>query len=339
MAISERFKRFSEQECSGSSRLYEILSAHVAEDEAVLRLAAETENNQPIPNLLFASVHYLLLSGAEHPLKRFYRSLTEQPASPEDAYPYFADFCRKNSKAIAELLKSRLVQTNEVRRCAYLYPSFCYIQRSADRPLAIIELGTSSGVNLLWDQYRYTYPGLGVFGNLESEVRLTSDSRGQRLPYLSEEPPEVALRIGLDLHIIDLLDKDEFLWMKALIWPDHTKRMAMFERAAGQVHQYAPDLREGDGLELLPGLINEVPYGYAICLYHTHVANQLSIGARKKLLEMVKGIGAKRDIYHLYNNVKDRYLRLDSYMSGVHRHELLAETDGHGRWFEWLLEE
>ena len=42
---------------------------------------------------------------------------------------------------IITLLQTKLVQTNEVRRCAYLYPSFSYIFNKVNKPLALIEMG------------------------------------------------------------------------------------------------------------------------------------------------------------------------------------------------------
>jgi len=61
--ISRLFRSFAERECSGTSPLYKYLSLQIAEDEELLKLAAQAHVGQPIPNLFFGSVHYLLLKG------------------------------------------------------------------------------------------------------------------------------------------------------------------------------------------------------------------------------------------------------------------------------------
>jgi hypothetical protein len=59
--IAEKFRAFAESETRDSSPLYEQLSMAIAEDPEMLTLASEAQKGQPIPNMLFAAVHYLLL--------------------------------------------------------------------------------------------------------------------------------------------------------------------------------------------------------------------------------------------------------------------------------------
>ena len=54
-------------------------------------------------------------------------------------------------------------------------------------------------------------------------------------------------------------------------------------------------------------------------------------------MESIKKIGKERDIIHIYNNMWDRKLHLDSIINGVESSETIGNTDGHGRWFEWQL--
>ena len=62
--------------------------------------------------------------------------------------------------AIAELLRERRVQTNVVERCGLLLPAFGIIaRRSGGKPLALVEVGASAGLNLLWDRYSFDYGG------------------------------------------------------------------------------------------------------------------------------------------------------------------------------------
>lgn len=169
----------------------------------------------------------------------------------------------------------KLVQTNEVRRCAYLYPVFCWIYNKIKKPLSLIEIGTSAGLQLLWDQFSYSYGSQEVYGNRHSSIHLTSEIKGKNKPVLLFESPPVASKIGVDLHTNDLMDSDDYLWLKALIWPEHHDRMKLFDRAVILFKENPVKLLEGDGVALLPRITKNVPENSAVCIFHTHVANQI----------------------------------------------------------------
>ncbi|WP_148928048.1 DUF2332 domain-containing protein [Paenibacillus methanolicus] len=336
--MAEQFKTFAVAECRGISPLYETLSLHLAEDEELLRIAASARAGQPIPNLMFGAVHALLMQGAVHELREYYPSLTPIARPEALAFPCFRDFCRRHAQELVALLESRRVQTNEVGRCAYLYPAFCEIYAIASRPLTLVEIGTSAGLQLLWDRYAYRYNGVDAYGSPASLVRLDSEIRGKRQPSLRKLSPPVAARIGIDLHVNDLGREEDALWLKALIWPEHHDRRTRLDSAAKLVHACRPDLVEGDALALLAGLVSAMPKEAAVCVFHTHVANQFSYVEKNQLMAQLDQIGMSRDIFHLYNNMQDPLLHLDYWQKGRRQRSLvLAETDGHGRWFRWLL--
>jgi hypothetical protein len=335
--LSMKFRRFAIHECRESSPLYEFLSLKIAEDTEMIQLASSAQKGQPVPNLFFGAVHYLLLKGKKHKLYEFYPSITNHPGKAEDAYPAFVDFCRRSSEEIIELLKSKIVQTNEVRRCSYLYPVFSHIFHMTKKPLALIEIGTSAGLQLFVDKYSYSYGTEKIFGNLDSEVHLRSEIRGNqsllnRLPHL-----DVATRIGVDLHINDVRNTEDYLWLKALIWPEHDERRELFEKAASYVSNQTLSLIQGDGVELLNSLVADIPTDQTICIFHTHVANQMPVKIKEKLLEQIKEIGYRRGVFHIYNNIYDANLHLDYYLDGKESLNTIGETEGHGRWFSLVL--
>ncbi|WP_090996969.1 DUF2332 domain-containing protein [Bacillus sp. 491mf] len=335
--LSERFKNFAKLECNGSSELYEYLSTEISEDDELLELCMNFREGQPVPNLLLGAVHYLLLKGEDHVLKEYYPSITKNPREVEDSFVHFKDFCQVYKDEIISLLKSKLVQTNEVRRCAYLYPIFCYIYSVVKKPLSLIEIGTSAGLQLLWDKYSYSYGTNEGYGDKNSHVHITSEIKGNSVPQFLLTSPPVASKVGLDLHISDLNNFEDYLWLKALIWPEHEERLALFEKAATCLIENPVKLIEGDGVALLSEVAENLPEDTAICIFHTHVANQIPEDSKYELLDKIKMIGRKRDVFHLYNNMWDRKLHLDYYLDGVEYHQTIGETDGHGRWFEWNL--
>lgn len=336
--ISNRFKNFAIRECRGVSDLYEYLALNIAEDDEIIEIASNANPGQPIPNLLFGAVQYLLLKEAEqHELREYYSSIVDKPRNVEQSYLPFRNFCFMNRSKIIVILKSKLVQTNEVRRCAYLYPSFCLIYDKVKKPLSIIEIGTSAGLQLLWDKYCYSYNSNEVFGDMQSNVHINSEIRGEKSPFLLKSSPPVASRYGIDLNINDLTNSEDYLWLKSLIWPEHKERLELFERAANNFKKNPVKLIEGDGVSFLPKIVNQIPQHSAICIFHTHVANQIPKEAKYWLLQYIQEIGKTREVFHLYNNMWDSNLHLDYFLNGKEYNETIAVTDGHGRWFQWKL--
>lgn len=337
--LSLHFRRFAD-ECRGSSPLYEQLARQIADDSGLLHVASCARSGQPVPNLLFAAVHELLLNGSKHKLADFYASICQRaPLPAEEAFPSFKSFCLEHRAQIEFRLQNRLVQTNEARRCAYLYPAFCKINSIAQKPLALIELGTSAGLQLLWDKYGYDYGDGVIVGNAQSELILHAVPKGVIAPPIHSASPPVAAAIGIDLHVNDLRTANHLFWLKALIWPEHTDRRIQLEQAAKVLLEQPPKLLEGDAVELLPTVAAAMPKeAAALVVFHTHVANQFSAETKQRLSEYIRTLGQTRDVYHLYNNMEDVLLHLDHWKDGQLFQHVLAETEGHGRWFRWLLE-
>jgi hypothetical protein len=334
--LASTFRRFAELECRGSSQLYEFLATTIADDHDLLELASRAQSGQPVPNLLFAAVHYLLLSGKDHELGWFYPSIVEEPKEHDLAFPAFKEFCTSHTEDIVQLLQSRRVQTNEVRRCVYLYPVFCRIYQRVRKPLALVEIGTAAGLNLIWDRYAYSYDDGKVVGTEGSKLILTSTIDGTNKPFLTDQSPPVAYRAGVDVRIVDLTDDDHLLWLRSLIWPEHGERVELMTNAADILRADPPRLLEGDGVEMLEGISHNVPTEAVMCVYHTHVANQFPSEKKEMLLKIVDDIADQREICHVHNNMQDGFLHLDMLGGDQPSTEKVAKTDGHARWFEWM---
>jgi hypothetical protein len=91
--LSQRFKQFAFHVNQQASPLYAQLSVVAANDPELLKLASHAGRGQPVPNLFFAAIHFLLLKGVQLSLSTFYPSIsvvTERNANP---YPTFRSFC------------------------------------------------------------------------------------------------------------------------------------------------------------------------------------------------------------------------------------------------------
>jgi hypothetical protein len=79
----------------------------------------------------------------------------------------------------------RPVQTNEIGRCGPLLGGFLLIAHRTRLPLRLLEIGASAGLNLQWDQYRYTWPG-GAWGKPHSLIVLNDVFTADAAPPLSD---------------------------------------------------------------------------------------------------------------------------------------------------------
>ncbi|MBQ0138381.1 MAG: DUF2332 domain-containing protein [Kurthia sp.] len=332
--LQEIFTRFAENECQNSSKLYEILAQAIATDKELLAVASQIPYEQPAPQLFFASINYLLKDSTDI-LRQYYPNYTASPLPAEEAFVPFKAFVKKNHLQLAFLFATKLVQTNEVRRCAYLYPMLCEIFQTHQQPLALIEIGASAGLQLGIDHYQFAY-GDETVGNESSELTLTSDNRGDSLPESIHLSMQVATRIGMDLRTLNVQEEEDLLWLEALIWPEHEERRQLLKKAASITRELPIQLVDGDATKKLLRIAKNVPQNEMLVIFHTYVANQFTEEAKMNLMRSLIEISKCRPVYHIYNHLYDQQLHQD-FLDSDHIEEVrrLEQTDGHAHWFEW----
>jgi hypothetical protein len=340
-ALARGFLRFAEEEAEPAlSPLYAQLCRGIANDPDVLALAAETPPGQPAPNLLLGAVHYLLLKDASDPLAAFYPSLSSAPEAG-DASAAFHRFCLAHAQDIRGLLLSRRVQTNEVARSACLLPMFELVAlQAAGRPLSIIEIGTSAGLNLLWDYYGYDYANGRHYGVADAPLQIPCALIGDLMPPLPAKLPEVALRVGIDLYPVDSGDDDAVLWLRALIWPEHRERVERLQQALEIARVHRPTVLAGDALNLLPEVIAEAPAETTLCLFHSLTLYQFTAEQRERLTTLLLEASRQRPLYRIafekMRGADPPQLCLFVYAQGTATAQVVANCSAHGRWLEWL---
>ena len=335
-ALAKRFRRFAIDECSeisdegAGSRTYEALSETVASNPVLLELARMSRVGQPIPNLLFAAVKRAVASLPGSELAGHYRRIAAERSPEPGLERAFTEFAVAHRDQIIGYLETRMVQTNEVGRCAYLMPGFLTVAaENPGRPLALLDVGASAGLNLNWDLYRYKYANGGEFGPAESDLLIECDARNG-LPNLRETFPQVNFRVGIDLEPVDLDDDEEYQWMQALVWPEHQDREAQLCAAKDVWLQSRPTILRGDAVRLLPELLTEAPEDSALCVFHCHTLNQFSAEARERFESILLEASARRVVYHLSSEGERVSLRRIA--NGSATTLLTARRQVHGKW-------
>src|SRR4051794_2562880 len=96
---------FADEAERADAPLYVRLSRGIGGDPELREFANGVRKGQPPANVLLAAVHYLLLRGAEHPLKRFYPNLNGgSRVEGEDPFPRFQDFVAQFRGELAPLI-------------------------------------------------------------------------------------------------------------------------------------------------------------------------------------------------------------------------------------------
>ncbi len=338
--LAQQFLVYARDVYAGSSALYQLFSTKIAQDRDLLAIANLVPKGQPVPNLLFGIVHYLLLQGARHPLAWYYPSLSGSAPPDDDAYSLFRSFCFAERSTIQQLMEKRRVQTNEVQRCACLLPAFDWISlRSNGLPLTCIEVGASAGLNLLWDRYGYDYGENRRYGDLASPVQFRCALLGPQTPPFLADIPRVASRVGIDLTPINVRDASDALWLRALVWPEQQARAALLKRAIELAQAAPPTLLTGDALERLPGLLDQTPPDTALTVWHSFTWNQLAPQTRERFRVLLASTSRHRDIYELGlewpRGEPNPSLDVVVFSGEKHRDYHLAICQQHGAWLEW----
>lgn len=336
--LSERLRRMSNHYLPHSP-LYSRLTRGIADDPELLDLCASATST-PASNLFFAAAHSLLLEGKPHPLSDFYPSVSGSPPPRSDPYPHFRSFCLEHRDEMELLLANRRVQTNEVNRCACLLPAFGMASRLSGKSLALVEVGASAGLNLLFDRYRYVYGNGNTLGDERSPVEIHCETRGEKMPPLPESMPEISSRVGLDLEPLDVRNPSDASWLEALIWPEeYAHRAPMLRRSIEAVREDPPEMLRGDALDLLPEVLSTIPENAAPCVFHTFTVNQFSEEMRERLTNILAEHSEVRPIYRVsieWIYSEHPLLRLAVFDGGSEEERTLAACDDHGGWMEWL---
>ncbi len=298
--------------CDGRSPLYADLCRRLARDPRVGAIAPDLAWDFPLR--LLGGLHYLVLAGE---------------ATWEDA----GSALEQHGRFLRHRSAEQGVQTNEVQRSWGILPGFLW---AADgRPVDLLELGPSAGLNLLWDRYRYRY-STGTWG--ESVLELAGDDRMPPPAALLQRSVEVVRRRGIDLNPIDATTDDGARLLQSFLWPDQPGRLDRLRRAIEVLREDPPELTRGDYVESLPALLADRMPGTQLIVFQTASTMYVSEEGLRRLAGVIHDAALVEPLTFLGTGRSPRDdgygLEIEYRPDGARRR--VAVFDFHGEWLEWV---
>ena len=230
-------------------------------------------------------------------------------------------------------------QTNEPARSANFMAALLVLADRFDLPFELLEIGSSAGLNLLIDRYRYDLCRVTA-GPEASPVLIQPDWRGG--------PPPVAdvcidsVR-GVDIAPIDVTDPAAAERLMAYIWVDAPERSARLAAAISLIDAQPVNLVQGDAADWVEVLLAK-PQAAGTCrvLMHSVVWPYLDSSRRDRIIAALERAAARAtadtpiawlrmewDSEHTPHRI-----RVKTWPGGDDLH--LANSHPHGAWIEWL---
>jgi hypothetical protein len=281
------------------------------------------------------SLHALVLSGASPALAQAYPGAGVE-TDAEVLWAAVADALDAHEAAVLRFLESP-PQTNEVARSAVLLGGFLAIAHQTGRPLDLLEIGASAGLNLHWDAYAYAL-GRASWGPATAPLRLEPEWRGP-LPPLG--PVEVRARQGCDRRPIEPGNAQDRLRLRAYVWADQEARLARLDAALDHVARHGTRVEQAEAADWVEARLARRPVGLTTVLFHSIVWQYLPPATQQRIEAALEraGSGAPESTPLAWLRMEpaskggDAQLRLTTWPGA--REQLLAHADFHGRWVSW----
>lgn len=181
-------------------------------------------------------------------------------------------------------------QTNEAGRSwGFAAAMLWLVEQGCPEQFALYELGSSAGINLMMDRYRFELGGVSAGPN-DAPMRIAPKWRGP-------PPPGCAFRIvgaqGCDVAPVDLTNSDQALRLRAYIWPELTERFARMDAAVAEAQRSPPRIvrmHAGDFVAEVLG--RAAKSGVTRAIMHSVVWQYLPAAERAGITSAIEAAGA-----------------------------------------------
>jgi hypothetical protein len=274
------------------SPMYAALLGRVADDLArgggvageVLRGHEDDPGPSALALRLLGGVHREVLAGRAADLARFYPSVGGTWRL-EEAWPHFTRTLTDCRDEIVRLLDVP-PQTNEVGRAAALMGGLLHIATD-ELPIRLFEIGSSGGLNLRPDYFRYVRADGTGWGPPDSPVVLDPAWQGRALP---GSVPRIVERLGSDPAPADVTTDAGRLALLSYVWPDQLARFGRLRGAFEVADRVPVDVRVADAATMLRSV--ELEDGATTVLWHSVMWQYLGADEKRSALERIGDLGA-----------------------------------------------
>ena len=231
-------------------------------------------------------------------------------------------------------------QTNEAARSAGLMAGLLHLAARFGPRVEVLEIGSSAGLNLLIDRYRFDLGGVTA-GPVDARVTIRPDWRGPPPP---DVPVAITATRGVDIAPVDLSDPAAAERLQAYVWIDAVERQARLAETIALVREHGVRLDRGDAADWVEARLAEPQEaGVTRVLMHSVVWQYLGDAGQARIRAAMHGAGARATAERPLGWVMMEPNR------DIHRHEvrvrgwpgdrpmeLVALTHAHGAWVEGL---
>ncbi|MFD1034661.1 DUF2332 domain-containing protein [Sphingomonas hankookensis] len=227
-------------------------------------------------------------------------------------------------------------QTNEPMRSAVLMTGLLEVAKRHGPRVELLEIGSSAGLNLLIDRYRFDLGGV-VVGPQDAPVTIRPDWRGA-------PPPSAPIRIervrGVDIQPLDATAPAVAARLAGYIWADQPKRQDRLAAATAMLRERPVDLVQGDAVDWLRAALSEPQAAGVIrVLMHSVVWQYLGDTRRAAITTMMTQAAARATADRPLAWVRmepDRVLQRQELIvqswPGHGEAQMLATAHAHGAW-------
>jgi hypothetical protein len=316
--------------------LLTVLADDAAAGGATARVLAGLED-APGPSAvalrLMGSLHRLVLEGRAPQVAGYVPSVGGT-WHPERGPAAVLAFLAEQPDAVREWL-DRPPQTNEVGRSAALMAGLLELTAAAPLPVRLVELGSSAGLNLLADRFRYVHADGRAVGPADSPTVLDGAWTG---PVALDAPwPRIVERRGCDVAPLDATTAEGRTALMAYCWPDMAARLDRLRGAVELARRDPPRVDTMTALELVEAL--EPADGRWTVVWHSVMWQYLDRAEKDAVRARLDALGAsaapERPFAHLFleptavaGGRREFLLTLETWPDG--RRRVLAAASPHG---------
>jgi hypothetical protein len=312
----------------------ELLAAHDPTVEPVARFAGDPKAGA-LALRVAGALHRIAQDGRNHRLAELYAHADALRA--RRSAPLLSSALRANSDRLENYL-AHAPQTNEAARSAMLLGGFLTVAHACRLPLAVLEIGASAGLNLLFDRYRYDF-GDWSWGAQDARLTIAAVWEGSRPP---DANPIVAARRGCDCRPLDLREDEARRRLQSYVWADQKDRIERLDRAIATALADPPRVERADAADWLETQLAQPRPGRVTVIAHSIVWRYLGAEAQERITEELMQRGAKASVeaplawlrLETEPGAARPGLRLTLWPGGEER--LLGLGDYHGRRMTWL---